>query len=159
MNLTSVPPGPEMVERHYGESLFFGAHLPVTAVSIVDIGSGAGFPGVPLAIQEDSRRVTLVESNQKKAVFLKEAARSLINVSVLATPAEEVRRTFDWIVSRAVDPTEVLRLLPRLALRVGLMIGEGDVSDVKKRTDIAWSEPIQLPWGDRRFCVYGECST
>ena len=158
MNLTSLRPGPEMVLRHYGESLFFGARLPGTPDSIADIGSGAGFPGVPIAIQRPSLRVTLVESSQKKAVFLKEVTRELTNVSVIAQRAEEIQEEFDWIVSRAVDPSEVLKLIPRLALRVGLMLGEDDIPEVKKRSDIAWSEPVRLPWGDRRFCVYG-CST
>lgn len=156
MNLTSLRPGSEMVLRHYAESLFFGAHLPVTADSIADIGSGAGFPGVPIAVQRPSSKVTLIESNQRKAVFLKEATRELSNVTVLAKRAEDVGSVFDWIVTRAVDPSTVLDLVPRLSAQVGLMLGQDDIPVVKKRSDIAWSEPIRLPWGDHRVCLYGE---
>ena len=71
MNLTSVQPGKETVLRHYCESLFFGSHLASESIdSIADIGSGAGFPGVPIAILKPECNVTLVESNQRKAVFL-----------------------------------------------------------------------------------------
>src|SRR5271163_4237304 len=87
MNLTSVEPGAETVIRHYCESLFFAAHLENDAGSIADIGSGAGFPGVPIAILKPEFRVTLVESNQRKAVFLREATRLLPNVSVIAQRA------------------------------------------------------------------------
>src|SRR5271166_6154539 len=75
ISLTSIPAGEEMVIRHYCESLFFATHLPVTSaeVTVADLGSGAGFPGVPLAILQRAWRVTLLESNQRKAVFLRES--------------------------------------------------------------------------------------
>lgn len=158
MNLTSLRPGPDMVRRHYGESLFFASHLPGSPVSLADIGSGAGFPGIPIAVLQPNCRVTLIESRHKKAVFLKESTRGILNIAVVAERAEDIEGNFDWIVSRAVDPRAVLSLVPRLAAHIGLMLGESDIPEVKKRSDIAWSDPIQLPWGDQRFCVYG-CST
>ena len=156
INLTSVEPGVEMVLRHYCESLFFGAQLPSELASLVDIGSGAGFPGIPIAVLKPTWKVTLVESNQRKAVFLREATRSWSTVSVLAERAQDVSGRFDWLVSRAVDPKELLRLVPRLASRIGLMLGEDDFFSLQKASAIAWSEPIRLPWGDRRLCVYGD---
>src|SRR5271167_4304119 len=57
MNLTSVAPGEETVIRNYCESLFFAAHLDKDASSIADIGSGAGFPGVPIAILKPDWKV------------------------------------------------------------------------------------------------------
>ena len=56
INLTSVHKPAEAVERHYCESLFLGAHLPPGAFSIADIGSGAGFPGIPVAVLRPSAR-------------------------------------------------------------------------------------------------------
>jgi len=159
MSLTSVEPGPETVIRHYCESLFFAAHLLNETGSVADIGSGAGFPGVPVAILKPDCTVSLVESNQRKAVFLREATRSLTNVSVIARRAEEISASFDWLVSRAVNPKLVLSLVPKLASRIGLMLGESDFIELREAKHIAWSEPIRLPWGDRRICVYGECST
>ena len=158
MNLTSVPPGRDMVLRHYCESLFFGAHVPwpEEPATIADLGSGAGFPGVPLAVWKPSWRVTLLESNQRKAVFLRESTRGLGNVSVRADRAESLSEKFDWLVARGVDPKDVLRNMPHLAPRVALMLGQDDFSSILPSSHIAWLEPIRLPWGDRRLCVYGE---
>ena len=161
MNLTSIKPGPEMVTRHYCESLFFGIHLPDASGKPVflDIGSGAGFPGVPMAILKPEWRMVLVESSQRKSVFLREATRGLSNTSVLAQRAKDVSLQGDWVVSRAVDPREVLETIPRIAPKIGLMLGEDDFSDIQSLRQIAWRAPVRLPWGDRRLCVYGECST
>jgi 16S rRNA (guanine527-N7)-methyltransferase len=161
MNLTTVKPGAEMVIRHYCESLFFGAHLPAAddRISVLDLGSGAGFPGIPMAILKPDWQVKLVESSQRKAVFLRESSRHLPNVSVLAERMENVSEQGDWVVTRAVDPQEVLLNVPRLAPNVGLMLGEDDFSSIRGNERIAWSEPVRLPWGDRKICVYGECST
>jgi 16S rRNA (guanine527-N7)-methyltransferase len=158
INLTSIETGAESVIRHYCESLFFAAHLDTSDGSIVDVGSGAGFPGVPIAILKPRCKVSLVESNQRKAVFLREATRGLANVSVRASRAEEISGSFDWLVSRAVNPKQVVALLPQLAQKIGLMLGESDFVEVQQAKHIAWSEPIRLPWGDRRLCVYGEVS-
>lgn len=158
INLTSLKPGVEMVIRHYCESLFLGAQLPVAgdAALIVDVGSGAGFPGVPIAILRPRWQVTLVESVQRKAVFLREATRHLKNVAVLAQRAEDVQGHFDWIVSRAVHPKDILANLPRLASRVGLLVGETNFQALESFKTIAWSQPVRLPWGDRRLCMLGE---
>ena len=157
INLTSVSPGPEIVIRHYCESLFFAAQFPSNQerLSIVDIGSGAGFPGVPLATLKPGWAVTLVESNQRKAVFLRESTRGMGNISVLAERVEDVAGSFDWAVSRAVDQKQILKAIPRLADRVGLMLGKDDFLAIQAVRDIAWSEPIRLPWGDRRLCIFG----
>jgi|HubBroStandDraft_1064217.scaffolds.fasta_scaffold172727_2 16S rRNA (guanine527-N7)-methyltransferase len=158
MNLTTVKPGAEMVTRHYCESLFFGAHLPAApeTISVLDLGSGAGFPGIPMAILKPNWHVTLIESSQRKAVFLRESSRHLQNISVLAQRMESVSEQGDWVVARAVDPEEVLLNVPRLAPNVGLMLGEDDFSSIRGNKRIAWSEPVRLPWGDRKICVYGK---
>jgi 16S rRNA (guanine527-N7)-methyltransferase len=159
MNLTTVKPGPEMVVRHYGESLFFAKHLPATKdVSVIDVGSGAGFPGIPLAVLRPEWRITLVESHQRKAVFLRESSRELNTVTVLAERIENVAIKTDWLVARAVKPREVLAQIPHLAPNVGLMLGEDDFFALQSESRIAWGEPVRLPWGDRRICVYGHIS-
>jgi 16S rRNA (guanine527-N7)-methyltransferase len=157
MNLTTVKAGREMVIRHYCESLFFAEHLRASEdISLIDVGSGAGFPGVPMAILRPEWRVKLVESHQRKAVFLRESSRELNNVTVLAQRIEDVAITTDWLVARAVEPREVLAQVPRLAFNIGLMLGEEDFSALKTESRIAWGEPVRLPWGDRRICVYGQ---
>ncbi len=161
MNLTTVKPGPETVIRHYCESLFFAAHLPADeqGTSLLDLGSGAGFPGIPMAILKPDWHVMLVEASQRKAVFLRESSRYLRNVSVLTQRMEHVSSHADWVVTRAVDPKEVLATIPRLAPHIGLMLGEHDFSVIRNDSRIAWAKPVRLPWGDRRLCVYGKCST
>ena len=157
ISLTSMKPGDELVVRHYCESLFLGAKLPLrNAEQIVDIGSGAGFPGVPIAVLWPKCTVTLVESVQRKSVFLREATRHLSNVRVIARRAEDFEDGFDWLVSRAVNPKEIVSNIPRLAPKVGLLTGEQGLLELKSMPGIAWGEPIRLPWGDRRLCVLGE---
>ena len=157
MNLTTVKPGRETVIRHYCESLFFAFHLPAGGerTSVLDLGSGAGFPGICLAVLRPEWHVTLVESSQRKAVFLRESTRHLQNATVLAERMENVSDQSDWVVARAVNPEEILALVPLLAPNIGLMLGEDDFSRIRLDSRVAWAEPIRLPWGDRRLCVYG----
>src|SRR6185436_15931259 len=88
LNLTRVTSAREAARIHYVESLFLGAQLPPGNLRVVDVGSGAGFPGIPVGILRPECRVDLVESHQRKAVFLREAIRGLPNVHVLAQRAE-----------------------------------------------------------------------
>ena len=155
INLTSIRDLDTAVLRHYCESLFFASRLPKSFVSIADIGSGAGFPGIPIAVLRPDCRVTLIESVQKKAVFLREATRGWENVRVIARRAEDVEERFDLIVARAVSPKEIVRLVPRLAPAVGLLIGEDDHHKLLKIKDIIWDPSEKLPWGERRVILIG----
>ena len=98
LNLTSIRDAGEIIERHYCESLFLGIHLPTGPLRIADVGSGAGFPGFPLAVLRPDCLVALVESHQRKSVFLREATRELRNIQVIAKRIEDVAETFEWIV-------------------------------------------------------------
>src|SRR4051812_24491873 len=82
MNLTRIDSLDDVVRFHYCESLYLGQYLPQGPLRIVDIGSGGGFPGIPVAVLRPECQVDLVESNGRKAVFLREAARNLSNVRV-----------------------------------------------------------------------------
>ena len=109
-NLTAVRHPREMVARHLLDSL--AVHLHIDAASLADLGSGAGLPGIPLAIAAPQRRVTLVESNGKKARFLREAQRSLPlpNVAVAELRAERARppAQVEGVVARALAPLREL---------------------------------------------------
>jgi 16S rRNA (guanine527-N7)-methyltransferase len=160
MDLTSVDTPEEIVSRHYCESLFFAQALPRETdpkISIIDFGSGAGFPGVPMAILHPEWRVYLVEANQRRAVFLKEACRGVNNVSVDARRGEQFDEKCDWIVARAVKLADVLSCVPRLALRAGLLVSTSTLSDLSK--SCSWSQAIRIPWSHSKCCVFGECST
>src|SRR5579863_9364979 len=123
LNLTRIVSLTESVQFHYCESLFMARVLPPGPLRIVDVGSGAGFPGIPVAVLRPECEVTLVESHQRKSVFLREISRELTNVRVIAKRAEEVDEAFDWLISRAVAPSDVLRLT--LAESVCLLLGRG----------------------------------
>jgi 16S rRNA (guanine527-N7)-methyltransferase len=160
MNLTSIDALPEIVSRHYCESLFFAANMPdgQAGETVLDFGSGAGFPGLPLAVLRPEARVTLLEANQRRAVFLKEASRELPNIAVKSERGESFASAHDWVVARAVKPVDVLRALPRLGRKVGLLIGDASIPGLE-RSHCRWAQPLKIPWSDRRFCLYGECFT
>lgn len=155
LNLTAINRLEEAVERHYCESLFVGQVLEPSPQRIADIGSGPGFPGFPLAILRPDCSVTLIESHQRKAVFLKEASRKFPNVRVLGRRAEEVSETFDWVVSRAVSYEELRGGLPRMSPKVALLTGG---EPPPGGLGYKWRPPVPLPWGKQRFLRAG-CST
>ena len=151
LNLTSLKTPEEIIERHYAESLFLGAHLPCGVLRIVDIGSGAGFPGIPVAVLRPDCSVTLVESHQRKSVFLREAGRNLQNVAVCADRIEDVKDTFDWAISRAVKFEDIQKATLKMSPRIALLGGR----TVPKSRCFTWNEPIRLPWGQQRFLWIG----
>jgi 16S rRNA (guanine527-N7)-methyltransferase len=157
LNLTSIRKIEEAVERHYCESLFLGTHLPQDLLRIADIGSGAGFPGFPIAVLRPDCSVTLIESHQRKAVFLREASRSLPNVRVLARRAEDMNEQFDWAVSRAVSYENLASFLKNLAPNADLLTGG---EEPPGGIGFVWQPPIPMPWGAQRFLRIGhQCFT
>ncbi len=107
LNLTRIQDMMDVVRFHFCESLFVSTVLPAESLTVCDLGSGAGFPGIPLAIIRPDIQVALIESDQRKAVFLREAARELKSIQVCATRYQDCRTGFDWIVSRAVAVADV----------------------------------------------------
>ncbi|WP_353064691.1 16S rRNA (guanine(527)-N(7))-methyltransferase RsmG [Tunturibacter psychrotolerans] len=105
-NLTAIRDPEEIVRRHFGESLFAGLHLSSEATTLLDFGSGAGFPGLPIAILRPEIAVTLAESQNKKSTFLREAVRTLdLKVEIWAARAESMPQGlhFHTVTLRAVD--------------------------------------------------------
>jgi 16S rRNA (guanine527-N7)-methyltransferase len=100
-NLTAVRDPAEMVTRHLLDSLAILPH--VAGATLADLGSGAGLPGIPLAIAAPEREILLVDSNGKKARFLREAVRklALAKTRVAESRVEGVAGTFDCITARA----------------------------------------------------------
>jgi 16S rRNA (guanine527-N7)-methyltransferase len=122
-NLTAIRDPEEIVRRHFGESLFAARHLSLGnlesptsdpgSITLLDFGSGAGFPGLPIALLCPDVQVTLAESQNKKAAFLREAIRTLnvATVEVWAARAETMpaNRKFRIVTLRAVDNMEAAR--------------------------------------------------
>jgi 16S rRNA (guanine527-N7)-methyltransferase len=152
LNLTTINGLDAAIERHYAESLFLGSRLPLGPLQAVDIGSGAGFPGFPVAVLRPECTVTLIESHQRKAVFLREASRKLPNVRVVAKRAEDVTEGFDVAISRAVSYQDLQGSLPRLASKAMLLTGNEVPPDA---LGFVWEPGIPLPLGDRRFLRMG----
>ena len=108
MNLTAIRERGQQITKHLLDSLSVHSHL--RGVRIADIGTGAGFPGLPLAIALPELQLTLVDSTGKKLKFVEHAAQTLglHNVQTAHTRAESYRpkERFDCVVSRAVGPIE-----------------------------------------------------
>ena len=153
-NLTSISESKEIIERHFGESLFLATKLPEVR-TLVDVGSGAGFPGLPLAVMRPAIAVTLVESTAKKTVFLKEVTREISNVRVLCSRIEEVAETFDWAVCRAVATNEILPVMKNIASNIALMVSRTTTLDPKDQ----WSSVIPIPWSNQRVLIMGHFRT
>jgi len=152
LNLTSIRNREEAIERHYCESLFLGMHLPPGAWKIADVGSGAGFPGFPVAVLRPDCQVTLIESHQRKAVFLRESSRSQSNIRVLTKRAEEVTDRFDRVISRAVSYEDLASFLQNLAPAADLLTGR---EEPPSGIGFVWEVAVPLPWGMQRFLRTG----
>lgn len=168
VNLTALRDPGEIIQRHFGESLFAASRLLRDCrsnFSVIDLGSGAGFPGLPLKIWSPGIRLTLIESNNKKAVFLREVVRALQfdSVEVLASRAESVDRQADLVTLRAVERFE--RALPsarRLmspGAKLALLIGASQVELAKSSLlDLTWSAPVAIPLSQSRVLLVGRSS-
>ncbi len=160
INLTAVRDPDEIMRRHFAESAYLTKVLPLGAGTLVDIGSGAGFPGIPVKILSPETHVVLVESVHKKAAFLKEVARSLgmAGLEVFAGRFEDLPETgAEWVTSRAVrlDPKLLAAIrhhVPRGTLAV--FLGEADAARLGPGVTV---HPI--PGSDRRVLAIGPCST
>lgn len=109
LNLTAIRDPEDALRRHFVECIFCAQHVPTGIATLLDYGSGAGFPGIPIALCRPEILVTLAESQGKKASFLREAVRSLeIEAEVYAGRVEEMTlgRKFDAVSLRAVDKME-----------------------------------------------------
>ena len=178
MSLTSVRSQENVVTRHFGESLFLAACLREAdasrVVNTVDLGSGAGFPGLPLKIYYPAWPLTLVESNRKKAVFLKEVIRALHlgGIEVFAGRAEELTtrvpldHRLDLVTMRAVERFEsavgigaqLLRIQPGEARRrLALLIGMEQAGRVRELLrDFRWQSPVLIPESERKVVLIGK---
>ena len=117
LNLSSIRDDESIIARHFVESISFARALPQGISTLLDFGSGAGFPGLPIAICCPQIAVTLAESQNKKAAFLQEAVRVLgIRATVHAGRAEALRAAFDCVVLRAVDR------MPRAVAAAGRLV-------------------------------------
>jgi 16S rRNA (guanine527-N7)-methyltransferase len=151
-NLTAVHDPAEMISRHLLDSLAIAPH--VRGDSLADLGTGAGLPGIPLAILEPSRQSVLIDSNGKKIRFLREAIRALglPNVRVEQARVEDVRGQFDCVTARAfASLSEMLTLGGHLLAPGGTflamkgMLKKDEILDLPPGFHISEVHPLAIP--------------
>jgi len=164
ISLTAIRDPLEILYRHFCESMYAAEAIPVQGGRLADVGSGGGFPGLPLKIIRPDLRVFLVESNLKKATFLAEVVRELgLNgTQVLVRRYEELHEEIaplDYVCSRALG--EFPAFLDWAASdqigakQVILWIGARDLPEIQKISTWDWGEPIQVPHSLRRLLLVG----
>jgi predicted RNA methylase len=119
--------------------------LPDGVETVLDVGSGAGFPGFPLAVLRPDVRVTLVESDRRKAAFLRESG-SLGNITVLCRRLEEVEIRVDAVITRAVDPKFVLAWGAKHARHFGFIGSTSDCLSLRQHPYLLDAVSSSLPW-------------
>ena len=165
LNLTAIKDPLEILYRHFCESMFGASAIPVDKVRLADIGSGPGFPGIPLKMARPDLHLVLVESNIKKGTFLAEVVRELglTNTRVMISRYEELGEELaplDVVCSRAVG--EFLPFLewaasPKVsAAQVALWIGGRDLDEARKSKQWEWREPILVPQSLQRYILIGK---
>lgn len=189
INLTAVRDPDAIVTRHFGESLFVAAYLfPVRrhsafstqagAPHALDFGSGAGFPGLPLKIYAPQVRLTLIESNRRKAAFLSEVIRALglSGVSLFGGRADSRSgapagiEPPDLVMMRAVERFETAILAAASLVRYGaaalgagklaLLIGQDQAQRASQLLqDFTWEVPVEVPQSRERVLLVGRCTT
>ena len=164
VNLTAIRDPLEILYRHFCESMYAAEAIPLNDGRLADVGSGGGFPGLPLKIMRPDLQVFLVESNIKKVTFLAEVIRELgLNgAQVLARRYEELGEEvapLDYVCSRALGEYPVFLEWARsqqiAAKQVILWIGGRDLEEIQKIRTWDWSEPIEVPHSLRRLLLVG----
>lgn len=163
VNLTAIRDEEGILSRHFVESIACARALPAGIETLLDFGSGGGFPGIPIALCRAEIAVTLAESQGKKAAFLQEAVRVLgLATKVHSQRAELLPTQFDCVTLRAVDRMhEAVSAASRLVAPGGWlapMTTTSELAGVKTAagTDFIWSTPVGLPGGDDRIVALGE---
>ena len=122
-NLTAITDKDEIEEKHFIDSIELVKFFDVKNKTLLDVGSGAGFPGIPLAIVEPTLNITLLESNGKRVSFLREVVKELDlkNVEIIQGRSEELgtREKYDIVTARAVKELNVLLEITFYLVKVG----------------------------------------
>jgi len=165
-NLTAVRGPDQILERHFLESIACAQLLPAEIATLLDYGSGAGFPGLPIAICRSEIAVTLAESQNKKAAFLLEAIRVTgVTARVHSGRAETLAEKFDCVTLRAVDRMErAVQSASHLVTSNGwLALLTTDAEYLASRAaagpSFSWSDFQPLPGGERRILALGRFSS
>jgi 16S rRNA (guanine527-N7)-methyltransferase len=164
MNLTAIRDPLEVLYRHFCESMYAAAAVPLGRGRLADVGSGGGFPGLALKIARPELQVFLIESNVKRATFLAEVVRELglANARVLVSRYEELGdeiAPLDFVCSRALGEFDKFlgwARAERVAARQAILwVGGRDIDEVKRIGGWTWRESISVPHSLQRFLLVG----
>ena len=164
LNLTAIRDPLEILNRHFCESMYAAVAVPVENGRLADVGSGGGFPGLPLKILRPDLEVFLVESNMKKATFLAEVIRNidLRGAKVFFSRYEELGEELapvDFVCSRAVGafaPFLTWAASQSVAAKqVILWISGRDLAEAGSSPHWQWRDPIPVPNSLRRYFLVG----
>ena len=164
INLTAIRDPLEILYRHFCESVYAAVAVPLALGRLADVGSGGGFPGLPLKILRPDLHVSVIESNVKKATFLAEVVRELelADTRVLVSRYEELGEELtplDFVCSRALGEFE--KFLgwagsDRVAAnQVVLWVGGRDMEEIRNVKGWVWNEPSAIPHSLQRFLLVG----
>ncbi len=158
LNLTAIRTEDAIFSNHLMESIACARALPKGTATLLDLGSGAGLPGIPIALCRPEIAVTLAESQGKKAAFLQEAARTLgLTVKVHADRAETLRELFDCVTLRAVDKmSRAVATAAALVRPGGWLVPMTTNTELPKLQEAAgpefsWSLSVPLPQSTDRI--------
>lgn len=164
ISLTTITDPVDILRFHFGESMFAASVIPIRNSRLADVGSGPGFPGLPLKILVPSLDLVLIESNAKKASFLSECLRELDldGVEVVRSRFEDlddVGPGFDFITARALGGYRDLIEWAQKSLassgELVLWLGQDDAVILQKDSSIGWRSLVSIPNSDRRVILVG----
>jgi len=164
VSLTAVVEPLQIIQFHFGESLLAVKSVPIENGRLADVGSGAGFPGIPIAMAVPNLNLTLIEANYKKAAFLSEVVRRLDlgNAAVLRSRMSDLAQHvegFDFITARAVGLYRQLIQWSRRSLvpsgKLVLWLGEEDANLIRREEGWCWQSPVRIPVSQRRVLLIG----
>jgi len=167
VNLTAIRDPLDILHRHFCESMFAAKLVDLEACRIADIGTGGGFPGLPLKILLPNAQIALVESSIKKAAFLAEVIRTLglRNVNVVVSRYEELGEEIapiDYLCARALGDFGGFLAWAATnsvgAKRIILWLGAKDVEEVQKAKGWTWENSVAVPQSLRRVILLGSNS-
>jgi 16S rRNA (guanine527-N7)-methyltransferase len=165
--LTTITEPTEILRLHFGESFFAAAVAKVASGRVADIGTGAGFPGIPIRMVAPAVHLTLVESVAKKTAFLGEAVRRLrlSGVDIIRCRMEDFtpERKFDFVTARALGHYEKLLEWSGMQLsqtgKLVLLLGQDESKKLSGISTWKWNPPVQIPGTASKFLLIGEHSS
>jgi 16S rRNA (guanine527-N7)-methyltransferase len=164
ISLTAITDPAEILRVHFGESFFAAAVAGIGKGRVADIGTGAGFPGIPIRMVSPLVDLTLVEPVLKKAVFLREVVRRLgfTDVNIIRCRMDEIPPNLevDFVTARALGKYSDLLSWAKSRLsrngKLVLLLGKAEAERLMQEKGWQWGDTARIPETKGRFVVVGE---